>query len=279
MCGLWGYAATQNVKNLSSAALVIALENQSRGRDSWGVSNGQQIIRSVGEIHNQWHKIPFRNRGLLMGHTRAATVGGIKEANSHPFEFKDKFHVIGAHNGHVSNWQELNAQYERTLEVDSMHIFAHIASGLPLNEVHGSGAVVFLKDNSLYFSRFNNGSLAIAQLLSDDDKPMGLAWSSLSFDLKKGLYGAGIKFKMYDVENGHIYFWGDDKLYDTKNEMPILHYVKVTASTNTEINYRNKKWNYQTNKWEDVNTKSYSARSQEKRIIRFRVVRQIGAAQ
>lgn len=267
MCGLFGFATNENIKNLAGAFLVMALENQSRGRDSWGVYNGKELIKSLGTIERQWHKVPMRNHGVMMGHVRAATVGKETVPNSHPFEFKGKYHVIGAHNGHISNWQELNKKYERSLEVDSMHIFAHIAEERPMDELEGSGAVTFIKDGGLYFSRFNNGTLAIAQLLDDDKKPIGLAWSSLDCDLRKALDGSGIKYETYKVEEGRIYFWNNNALSVCKQRMTIQSYQRRNMPVTDRRTFP---------------SHSHSGRSSnattDKRIIRLRVCREVLSA-
>lgn len=268
MCGLWGFATNQNVKNLAGAFLVLALENQSRGRDSWGVCNGRDlsIVKGLGTIERQWHKMPMRNRGILMGHVRASTVGATTVPNSHPFEFKAKYHVIGAHNGHVSNWQELNKKYERQLEVDSMQIFAHIAEERPMDEIEGSGAITFIKNGGLYFSRFNGGTLAIAQLLNEAKEPIGLAWSSLEMDLKKALDGSGIPYETYKVEEGRIYFWDNNALSVSKNQkMTIRGYSSRTVVTDHR--------RFQGNRTSDV-FRGHN-RDLDKRIIRLRVCRTI----
>lgn len=263
MCGLFGYASNENVKNMSGAFLVMALENQSRGRDSWGIYNGKELIKSVGTIERQWHKIPMRNRGVMLGHVRASTVGATTQPNCHPFEFKGKNHVVGAHNGHISNWQELNKKYERTLEVDSMQIFAHIAEDRPMDELEGSGAITFVKNGGLYFSRFNGGSLSIAQLLNDDKKPIGLAWSSLGCDLIKALDGAGIKYENYKVEEGRIYFWSNNALSVAKQRMTIQSYQRKMIAVNDRRHSCG------------VSHERSNGTPTDKRIIRLRVCRDL----
>lgn len=265
MCGLFGYATNENVKNLAGAFLVMALENQSRGRDSWGVYNGKELIKAVGTIERQWHKIPTRNWGVMLGHVRASTVGATTMPNSHPFEFKAKHHVIGAHNGHISNWQELNKKYERTLEVDSMQIFAHIAEERPMDELKGSGAITFIKNGGLYFSRFNGGVLSIAQLLDDDKKPIGLAWSSLSCDLSKALDGSGIKYENYKVEEGRIYFWNNNALSVAKQRMTIQSYQRKVVPINDRRTFQG----------DSRFNKRIGEASTDKRIIRLRVCRDL----
>jgi hypothetical protein len=268
MCGLFGFATNKSVKHLGGAFLVLAMENQTRGRDSWGVCDGRdlRIIKHLGNIERQWHKIPIRDKGILMGHVRAATVGGNTQPNAHPFEFKAKHHVIGAHNGHISNWKELNQRYERSLEVDSMQIFAHIAEERPMDELEGAGAITFIKDGGLYLSRFNNGSLSIAQLLDADKQPIGIAWSSLEMDLKLALDGSGINYETYKVEEGRIYFWDNNALSVSKNQkMTICSYSNRVQVTDHRHFHGN------TVPFRGHNNSTGT----EKRIIRLRVCRNL----
>ena len=217
MCGLFGYAVKQSIPRLGQVLLQLALENESRGRVSFGWSDGDHLVKDLGNISRKLYLFPLKQHGVLMGHTRAPTVGAHIVENSHPYEFKDKHHVIGAHNGSIYNHSELNKKYNRTLDVDSMHIFAHIAEGHPLDDLEGRGAITFLKDGELCLSRFNSGSLAVAHLTDG-----GIVWSSLDSDLRKCLDSANLKYTIYNLVEGNIYFYGEgDKLYNSNDKITI----------------------------------------------------------
>ena len=114
------------------------------------------------------------------------------------------------HNGHISNWLALKNKYDRkALEVDSEHIFMHLAEGKDLGELDGWGAVVWWEmpvgqpqKRKLFLSTFgNHDNLAIAKL------PNGIiAWSSTRAALEKAAKMCGVKNETwYKVENLHKY--------------------------------------------------------------------------
>src|SRR5437867_10025519 len=150
MCGIFGFATTKKIPRAWQVVTQLALYNESRGRQSWGITwlpkNGKtpSVEKDVGEISKNLYRIPLLSSGILIGHTRAATIGSVSKENAHPFAFtNDKNTVIGVHNGGLSNHDELNAKLHRSFAVDSMHIFAHLAEERDMKEINGSGTVVF----------------------------------------------------------------------------------------------------------------------------------------
>jgi hypothetical protein len=147
----------------------LALAMQTRGYDSWGATDGKEIIKKLGQIKDSYvlsNFDHFKASGVF--HTRAASCGAVTVENSHPFVSikPDGSKIIGVHNGCLSNHSELNEKYNRTFAVDSQHIFEHMAQGLPLTELRGYGAVVWFEDNHLNFVRFNMTDFHVIELKS-----------------------------------------------------------------------------------------------------------------
>jgi hypothetical protein len=143
-----------------------------RGKDSWGMTDGTFVYKAVGQIVDQFDELDMESPTY---HCRGASIGCISHRNAHPFEFTHeanghKKRVVGVHNGHVNNWGILKTRYNRQhFEVDSEHIFAHLAEDKPISDIEGWGTVVWyeqIDDGPIqrYFSTFSNGQLAIAHL-------------------------------------------------------------------------------------------------------------------
>ena len=152
-------------------AHYLAYAMESRGDDSWGGSDGTDLIKRVGPISQSFLVPKDWQRAIF--HTRAATVGAVSERNAHPFsvERKDRAPIIGIHNGGVWNWKELNDKYHRECQVDSEHIFYQLAHGLPLDELRGRGTVVYFDefDNERLINlvRWQHGDLEVATTAED----------------------------------------------------------------------------------------------------------------
>lgn len=134
MCGLFGCKTNQsfnsqltNTQKTQKKRVIeaLALAMQSRGKDSTGIAfvdDGK--FNLVKDIHAANLFIDFKkvqkrleeNSPLIIGHTRWASVGEVSKENAHPFR---KGQIIGAHNGGVSNY----LQIDKEVSVDSEVIF------------------------------------------------------------------------------------------------------------------------------------------------------------
>lgn len=165
MCGIFGFT-NLNAKN-RRLAYFLAYSMESRGADSWGASDGNEIIKYSGPISASFH-LPYHWKQAIV-HTRSAsmafnTTRAVAE-NAHPFSFVGKAKkVIGVHNGYVGNWQYLNTKYQ-PFPVDSMHIFHHMAEGLPLDELEGRGTIAWFEPREskmeIHLARWNFGDLEV----------------------------------------------------------------------------------------------------------------------
>ncbi len=137
-----------------------------RGTDSFGFTNGEQVWRwdkSYMEVIEDFETLLWQQIDKpIVCHTRGASVGDVKLANTHPFECEHNGRrIIGVHNGGISNWEALNRQYNRNFEVDSQHIFQHLAENRPMEDIHGYGTVVWFENGQLKFVKFNSGDLTV----------------------------------------------------------------------------------------------------------------------
>lgn len=220
MCGIWAISRTTELTRLMTPTLAIAME--ARGDDSWGVTDGEFTYRDAHAITESF--IDFQLEAPLY-HTRAASVGCVSERNAHPFTFKDKYIITGVHNGHLSNYTDLKTKYNRTnFEVDSEHIFAHLAAGLPVAELDGWGAVAWYEApadqpeaRERYFSRFKSDAFAFGKMKSGE-----IVFASTEAAIKTAaiLAGGEVEF-FYKTEPNIRYFIklgdnGDDHLWHDK---------------------------------------------------------------
>lgn len=224
MCGIFGFSNSTPLTRLMTPTLALAMEQ--RGDQSWGVTDGDFIYKTAGSISDTF--IDCDLDGPVY-HTRMASCGAVSDRNAHPFQYKDKLLVTGVHNGTLSNHLALKNKYNReAVEVDSEHIFMHLAEGKSVGEIGGSGAVVWyesppekLKARIRYFSRFNSESMHFAKMKSGE---IVFASTKAAIQIAAQLASAEIDF-FYDTEEkmrywiepdtkskGHYKLWNDDKM-------------------------------------------------------------------
>lgn len=203
MCGIFGFShSTPETRRMS---LPLAVMMESRGRDSWGVTDGDYIYKAPFAITEDFVEFELGTDGYgVVYHTRGASVGIVSERNAHPFEAfsldKTK-RVVGVHNGHLQNWQALKQRYQRTdLEVDSEHIFRHLAEGKPVEEIGGWGAVVWYEmeaghfaERKLYLSKFGGMDNLHVMRLNVPTKP--IVFCSTGADIRRAAVLAGVEIE------------------------------------------------------------------------------------
>lgn len=174
---------------------ILAWEMRKRGTDAWGaVNSNEEVIKNLGSITKSWGGFESWSDGIF--HTRAATHGSPNEINNaHPFSF-DKSNgegkIIGIHNGVVRSHTELNRDFDRDFEVDSMHIYKHIADELQMTDIKGYGNLAWFDNKELRFARFNSFDLHVFTLWSGE-----LVFCSLAGPVEDSIamFGGAIKTK------------------------------------------------------------------------------------
>jgi len=110
MCGIVGVVSTSNVNPAVYQALTVL---QHRGQDAAGIAtchNGKFFLRkSRGLIRDVFHKRHMRRLTGTMGigHVRYPTAGNLSSAESQPFYVNSPYGIILAHNGNLTNAEEL----------------------------------------------------------------------------------------------------------------------------------------------------------------------------
>lgn len=211
MCGIFGWSvkpgALSDVQKAALAA-VLAVSNDNRGGDSWGFCSSVEdnlldIKRGLKEIAPQ--ALVLSSADTLIAHTRKATTGEKTVENAHPFEIGD---IIGAHNGTISNHDDLKKKYKReSFKVDSMHLFAHISEGRRFKDIAGYGAIEWMERNkphAVFLCKLYNGDLNIYGI-GDPDMPEGIIWSSKKDHLETAITSARIVAFAYTVSVGQVY--------------------------------------------------------------------------
>jgi hypothetical protein len=248
MCGLfgWQFSERSQISNYKRAIIssVMALEMDKRGGDSFGLVVDQTIRRGLGLAVFDFQVSSVMRSRQLLGHTRKATIGAITEANAHPFEVGN---IVGAHNGIVSNHAELNISYGRGCEVDSAHIFYHLAEDLPLREIEAYGAISFIKREEkgrVYVGKFNSGELRICGI-GKYPRPEAVVWASTEACLHQALALAELNYFTYRVEDEELYVIEDGILHATDKALdfdePDIYYDwrKGNSTTLTRKNSSN----------------------------------------
>lgn len=180
LCGLAGYYtkedAVLDASQIEKRRLVFTsmlFSMQTRGTDATGIAAigteieiakqaipAPQFIKGTA-FKNALDKNPF----AVIGHTRLGTRGKNIDANAHPFK---KGHIVGAHNGVVTNWSSINDK----VEVDSEVIFELFNKQTPKNAVKklkGWFALTWIdtrEKNKLSIARYKNEAFSLVYVPS-----------------------------------------------------------------------------------------------------------------
>ncbi|MBV9087725.1 MAG: hypothetical protein JOY79_09590 [Acidobacteriaceae bacterium] len=200
--------------------MSLAQSNDQRGGHSWGVvklDNGIEIDKGLGDMGDGAYAV--LDTRSMYGHCRWATHGEKTIENAHPFEIG---HLVGAHNGVLSNHLQLNMKYQRAFKVDSMHLFAHLRDGLPFDDIEGYGAIEWVDRRDpkvIRLARLRNGQLAVYGI-GTPRATVGVVWSSDERHLVQALNVAGIDtYFSYHMTEGAVYKVTNGEIRVTSDEL------------------------------------------------------------
>lgn len=223
MCGLFGWYLQRPDRRVVPLGAALSVLMDLRGTDSWGfyayphredkgtLTHSPIYKRGLGTFAMDVPSRGLKGFTMVMAHCRAASVGDVTVENAHPFHIGS---VVGAHNGGIRNWNQLNKEYNRDFDVDSQHIFAHIDEQRPLKELHGYGAITYVhKDEPqrVHMCRWNAGTLAVARVFYGNNKRAGVVWASTLPALAQGLGAAGFEWSPQELTQEQGYFVEPDE--------------------------------------------------------------------
>ena len=245
MCGLLGVCLREPSERTVPLMTALSIFMDKRGGHSWGFyANDMPITKGLGDLSTGFSALNFRDSTIVMAHCRWATHGSKTVTNSHPFI---QGNIIGAHNGVITNHEELNTQYNREFEVDSQHIFQHINDGFDLGELKGYGAITYLdtrEPDKVNFCRFNGGQLSVAEVTEPDGKFAGSVWASTEDALEVALAQSGWQYRMLDVKNDQYYRIKEQEVYIVKGKTMPIHSAPKWTGNNTITNYDRTPYGY-----------------------------------
>ena len=134
MCGVVGIVSTQPVNQALYNALTVL---QHRGQDAagivtWSEEHGLKLRKANGLVRDV-----FRTRHMMrlagnvgIGHVRYPTAGGAKSAEAQPFYVNSPYGICLAHNGNLTNYDELA---DLLIREDRRHLATNSDSEVLLN--------------------------------------------------------------------------------------------------------------------------------------------------
>jgi hypothetical protein len=205
LCGLAGVArhpdGDLDLAKLALPELLLSIEQ--RGRHATGVAiGGRDVEPYIFKVAVTASKViastPFENLvnsitpkdTIIQGHTRHATLNNsTKDEAAHPFVVGS---VVGAHNGVITNWKEIEKALGADWMVDSQAAFGlldrHKNPKKALRLLEGYFALSWEKRGELNLIRSSDAMLSCAYL----GKYKTLIWNSTKFALEKVLKELGV---------------------------------------------------------------------------------------
>lgn len=259
-CGIWGLSLTPNAKpdiaDMRVLTALLALGNDTRGGDSWGLTypnaSGVRVVKGLGDLfkHKQLKSLAFMAMvgRTMMVHHRSGRMGGVSVETSHPFRVGD---IEGAHNGMIYNWNAMQTKYPdyKNFKVDSNVLIGHIAKHRDLGELDGYGAVEYVDTKNDPTAVFLGKITGSGDLYAATVDKFGVVWSSARNHLETALIATGLKFNFYKpLEPGHLYKAYQGQLFSTEdmcaiNQMGYRGYTPTTTPANT-VQHLNKPGHY-----------------------------------
>jgi hypothetical protein len=241
MCGIFGFSHL--TPTTRAMAPFLAWEMEDRGHDSWGATNGTDVVKVMGPITDSYayHMDEINAWDRAIYHTRASSQGSVCVENQHPFTFsksdaagKWQRTLIGIHNGIVSNHYQLNQKYGRGFAVDTMHIYKHLTDRIPTGEIQGYGNLAWYEMNPttpegvLYLMRFNSDNLHVARMGTDE-----LVFCSTKDPIERAAAMAGTNIRtFFKLEEEHPYYIRFEK------DRPVLFKSTVRIPFGTRTTYQ-----------------------------------------
>jgi glucosamine 6-phosphate synthetase-like amidotransferase/phosphosugar isomerase protein len=187
MCGIGAFHVQGDEFDAGRCARILLRLLEVRGRDASGVAWHQPVSEDVetfilkgnisgSELAKQIQPGQIGSTGIV--HTRWATKGDpSNNLNNHPIDVSG---IVGVHNGHVSNDDELFKKigkefYSRQGQVDSEAAFAWLAHGdtelsifKRMAEIRGNAALLWLDTSDrrqrLHAARLTSSPLVLGQM-------------------------------------------------------------------------------------------------------------------
>ena len=159
---------------------TLAILSTLRGEDSAGCvvvprKGGDPItMKTVGTSFDMfnlaaWDKLSLYDKGMFIGHTRKATIGGVTRAAAHPFSYEGAAGTVhGVHNGTLTRWTDLPVDKEVS---DSSTCYKNIAEhGLraTVERLGGAYALIYYDQTTNTLNMLRNSQRTLYYAMSEN---------------------------------------------------------------------------------------------------------------